>query len=216
MKMPSSRRLVFAEITATKTSQVAMFCSMTVPPGIAGLEAPFVKPDIQAHDTEAGLQPLDSLAVLAGVANQNRGRLGGSRDCSSSRSGSRGLVWEGVPFLCELVHELDGIGHAKRLGLRAEIFQKVVRVDLRNDCSVGDKFARFVATIEASRRASRTKNRASQSGWALPIRSRRLVRSSSKRLARRTDMDSSWSFQISSVSSSMSALSGIPEILPKR
>src|SRR4029077_4115341 len=39
------------------------------PPGIAGLEAPFVEPDLQARAAEVGLQPLDSRTVLAGVAD---------------------------------------------------------------------------------------------------------------------------------------------------
>jgi len=194
-----------------------MFCSMTGHQGSPDSRRLLSNQTSKPAPPRPACSRSTSLAVLAGVADENRGRLGGSRHLRTSRAVSRWLAGKGVPFLCELVHELDGIGHAKRLGLRTEILQKVAQVDVRNNCSVGDKFARLVAAVETVAASEPDKEPREPVRVGVADQKQALGGSLSKRLARRTDRDSSWSFQMnSSVSSSMSALSGIPEILPKR
>jgi hypothetical protein len=77
-------------------------------------------------------------------------------DLDSSRTGAFGnevdVVQVHTLYISwgySLINELDRIGHAERVGLRTEIFQKVAQVDVRNNGSVGDKFVRLAAAVGA-------------------------------------------------------------------
>ena len=98
------------------------------------------------------LQPLDCLEILACIANENRGGLAIAGIVPASDVPAYGLIGKGSPFLGELVHEVDGICHTEGSGLRTEVLQKVAQMDVRHDCSIGDKFASLVATVETIRR----------------------------------------------------------------
>src|SRR6266481_2240701 len=119
------------------------------PPRIAGLEASLVKPNIQSRADEAAPQPLDRVTILAGIADENGGRLACCGDCGSAGRRFRGLVRKGIPFLRKLVHELDGIPYTKRPGLRTEVLQEIVQEDVTRYGSVGHEFARVVTAVEA-------------------------------------------------------------------
>ena len=47
-----------------------------------------------------------------------------------------------------MIYKIDRIGDAKRLGLRAEILQKIAQMCVCDDCSVSHKFPSFVSAVE--------------------------------------------------------------------
>src|SRR2546430_340163 len=59
------------------------------------------------------------------------------------------LLRERLPFLRELIDELDRVRDAERFGLRAEVFQEIAQMHVRHHRAVGDELARLVAAVEA-------------------------------------------------------------------